>query len=217
MISIGEISFIIIIQLIILLVMLAVFLLFLLRSKNKKIRALMLASNSHNEVSPSASLEHYMTTEIKLTTARFDLFYKDDDLQSEVFAEPDWLILRKNFLEIEKELLVSDEREDAFWLEIGKKLKKLLSNTNLVKRIKTKEVQDDDEDELKEMKLLLKSQYDEFDNLYLELEGDKSEAEVKELKEKLTSIIRSHTELSHCIYILEDENLFLRDQIKEIL
>lgn len=217
MISIGEISFIIIIQLIILLVMLAVFVLFLLRAKNKKIRALMLASNSHNEVSPSASLEHYMNTEIKLTKGRFDLFYKDEDLQSEVFAEPDWLILRKNFLEIEKELLVSDEREDAFWLEIGEKLKKLLKNTNLVKRIKTKEVQDDEDDELREMKQLLKSQYDEFDNLYLELEGDKSEAEVKELKEKLTSIIRSHTELSHCIYILEDENLFLRDQIKGLL
>ena len=151
MINIGEISFIIIIQSIILLVMLSVFLFFLLRSKNKKIMALLLAANSHNEVSPSVSLEHYLTTEIKLTSGRFDLLYKDEDLQSEVFAEPDWLILRKNFLELEKELLVSDEREDAFWLDTGKKLKNLLRNTNIVKRTKIKDVQDDDEDEIKDM------------------------------------------------------------------
>lgn len=67
------------------------------------------------------------------------------------------------------------------------------------------------------MKSLLKSQYDDFDDLYLKLEDEKSETEVAELKKKLNSIIRSHTELSQCVFVLEDENKFLREQISSLL
>lgn len=217
MISMSAISFIIIIQSIIFLLILAVFLFYLLRSKNKKLNKLMLDSKNHGEVSSSSSVEHYLTAEIKLTSNRFDLFYQNEDRQHADFSEPDWLQLRRSFLETEKELLLHEERDDAFWVELGSKLKTILNDHHLVKRIKIKEINDDEEDEIKEMKSLLKSQYDDFDNLYAELEGDKSEAEIKELKEKLTAIIRSHTELSHCIHMLEDENVFLRDQIKELL
>ena len=118
---------------------------------------------------------------------------------------------------MEKELLASKEREDPFWVGLGEKLKGILNQRHLVKRLKLKKIEDDDEEEVKEMKALLKSQYDTFDELYLELEGAKSAAEITELKEKLNTIIRSHTELSHCIYILEDENLFLRNQIKGLV
>ena len=174
-------------------------------------------AKEHADVSSDASTEHYLTAEIKLTQSRFDMFYKEDDLNESEFAEPDWLLLRKNYLDLEKTLLSSAEREDDFWVNIGDKLKSLLSSSHLVKRIKLKEVQEDEEDEIKEMKSLLKSQYDDFDDLYLKLEGEKSEAEVVELKEKLNSIIRSHTELSQCVFILEDENKFLREQISSLL
>ena len=196
--------------------MLSLILLFVLRSKNKKIKAL-LNNKGGEEGSDSGSIELYLTAESKLTKGRFDLFYQNDDLISEVFTEPDWLILRKNYLEMEKELLASTEREDGFWLELGHKFKKIMSDSLLVKRLKVKNLEDGDEDEIKELKTLLKSQHDEFDELALELEGDKSAAEVAALKEKLTSIVRSHTELSHCLYMLEDENMFLRDQIKSLL
>ena len=174
-------------------------------------------AKEHGDVSSDASTEHYLTAEIKLTQSRFDMFYKEDALNESEFAEPDWLLLRKNYLDLEKTLLSSAEREDDFWVNIGDKLKSLLSSSHLVKRIKLKEVQEDEEDEIKEMKSLLKSQYDDFDDLYLKLEGEKSEAEVAELKEKLNSIIRSHTELSQCVFILEDENKFLREQISSLL
>ena len=67
------------------------------------------------------------------------------------------------------------------------------------------------------MKELLKAQYDDFDSMFLALEGAKNEEEVAGLKVKLTNIIRNHTELTHCIYTLENENLFLRDQIKGLV
>lgn len=217
MINIGQFPFIIIIQTITFLVLLSAFLLFLLRSKNKQLKELIPTTKGHGDVSSDASIEHYLTAEIKLTQSRFDMFYKEDDLQESEFSEPDWLLLRKNFLALEKEQLSSAERDDDFWVNIGANLKSLLSSSNLVKRIKLKEAQEDEEDERKEMKLLLKSQYDDFDDLYLKLEGEKSEAEVAELKEKMKSIIRSHTELSHCLHILEDENMFLREQIQGLL
>lgn len=217
MINIGQVSFVVIIQTIIFLVILSVFLLFLLRAKNKELGKLKNISTEHDDVLPASSIAHYLATEIKLTQSRFDLFYKEEEIQDGILSEPDWLLLRKSILGMEKEFISSTEREDQFWVQLGENLKKILSQCHLVKRIKLKEAKDDDDDEIKEMKNLLKSQYDDFDDLYLKLEGEKNEAEIAELKEKLNSIIRSHTELSQCIYVLEDENLFLRDQIKGLL
>ncbi|MDH5370971.1 MAG: hypothetical protein OEW99_13160 [Gammaproteobacteria bacterium] len=216
MVSISGITFFIIIQTLIVFVILSAFLFFLLRSKNKKIKALANTVSEFNDVSPLASVEYYLTAEIKLIEGRFALLYSEEDLLKEYFGEADWLSLRRGFLEIEKALLKNDNL-DNFWIAIGDNFKNILKINHLVKRIKVKEVNEDDEDDVKEMKILLKSQYDDFDNLYAEMEGAKSEAEVKQLKEKLSSIIRSHTELTHCVYILEDENLFLRNQINELL
>jgi len=215
-VSISGITFFIIIQTLIVFVILSAFLFFLLRSKNKKIKALANTVSEFNDVSPLASVEYYLTAEIKLIEGRFALLYSEEDLLKEYFGEADWLSLRRGFLEIEKALLKNDNL-DNFWIAIGDNFKNILKINHLVKRIKVKEVNEDDEDDVKEMKILLKSQYDDFDNLYAEMEGAKSEAEVKQLKEKLSSIIRSHTELTHCVYILEDENLFLRNQINELL
>ena len=223
MVSISELSLIIIIQSIVMLIILAAFLFFLLRVKNKELKAMMLASSSSEEEekeevdSPLASVEYYLTAEIKLLESRFDMLFKDDDLLSSVFGEHDWIALRKGFLEIEKDFVINPEKMNSLWVETGKKIKKLLDDSNLVKRIKLKEVNDDDEDDAKEMKLLLKSQYDDFDNLHMELEGEKSEEEIQVIKDKLNNIIRNHTELSHCIHMLESENVFLRDQIKELV
>ena len=217
MVSIGGITFIIIIQFLMIFIILSAFLFYLLRLKNKKIKALSNTITEIKEISPLASVEYYLTAEIKLTEARFGLLFSDDDLLKEEFGESDWLNLRKNFLEVEKDLLTEQGNLDVLWANIGDKFKNILKNNYLVKRIKIKEVTDDDESDVKEMKTLLKSQYDDFDNLYAEMDGDKSEAEMSKIKEKLSSIIRSHTELTHCIYILEDENIFLREQIKGLL
>jgi hypothetical protein len=216
-VSIGGITFIIIIQLLIVFIILSAYLYFLLRLKNKKIKALSNTVSESDEVSPLASVEYYLTAEIKLIEGRFGLLFSDEDLLNEEFGEADWLTLRKGFLEIEKELLTEQNRLDALWEDTGDKVKSILKNNHLVKRMKVLEVNDDDVEVEKEMKTLLKSQYDDFDNLYAEMEGAKSEAEVSQLKEKLSSIIRSHTELTHCMYILEDENLFLRNQVKGLL
>lgn len=182
MVNISEIAFIVIIQLIVLLTVLSVFLFFLLRLKNKKIKVLSNAVTEYKEKSPLASVEYYLMAEIKLLEGRFGLLFTDENLLKESFGEADWLSLRKNFLMIEKELLTEQDRLDVLWEDIGDKFKNTLNDHNLVKRHKVKEIQEDDEDDIKEMKALLKSQYDDFDGLCLELEGPKNEAEVGELK-----------------------------------
>ena len=218
MINVSLVSLVVIVQLIIFLILAIIVLSFLLRSKKNELNKQRHALKSYKEISPLSSVEYYFTAEIKLTESRFSQSFTNEDLKGEVFGEPDWLLLRKNFLELEKELLLSKETIDSFWVDTGNKFKSILEQSQLVKRIKIREVGDSDEkDELKEMKQLLKSQYDDFDALFLELDGEKSNVEVEGIREKLSSIMRNHTELSHCIYILEDENLFLRDQIKGLV
>lgn len=193
------------------------FLFYLLRQKNKKIKALRSTVKGAQEQSPLASVEFYLTAEIKLIEGRFELLFTEEDLLTEDFTEADWLKLRKDFLEIEKSLLTEQDQLHMLWADIGDKFKNTLNENNLVKRIQVKEInEEDDEEEVKEMKTLLKSQYDDFESLYEELNGEKNEEEVAQLKDKLKSIIRSHTELTHCIHILEDENGFLRNQIGEL-
>lgn len=216
MIAISEIVLIIIVQTIIMLLVLSGILFFLLRAKNKKLSTLQAAASIESEEkveSPLASVEYYITAELKLSQSRFDMLFKEEDLLESEFGEPDWITLRTGYLEIERTLLTSSNRMDDFWLYLGDKLRKLLSKNNLVKRLKIKDIDSDDEEEVREMKSLLKAQYDDFDSLSLELAGQKSEEEVKKIKEKLMNIIRSHTELSHCVHVLESENSFLRDQI----
>ena len=220
-ITIGEVTFVVVVQIIIILVVLSAFLLFLLRTKNNKLKTLQLAIREREkevkDISPLASVEYYITAELKLAESRFEMLFKEEDLLKPEFGEADWIALRKSFLEVEKALLANNNRMDSFWLFIGDKIRKLLKENHLVKRISVKEVDEEDEDDAREMKKLLKSQYDDFDSLSFELEGQKSEEEVKELKTKLVKIIRNHTELSHCVHMLESENLFLRDQIQGLV
>ncbi|MDH5601039.1 MAG: hypothetical protein OEY78_07010 [Gammaproteobacteria bacterium] len=217
MVSLGLIPVILIVQLIVTMFIIIAILLFLLKAKNKEILAVKNVSGTGSEYSAIASVEYYFNFEIKLIESRLNLQFTDEDLKKEEFGEADWLTLRKGLLEIEKELLTADSNLENYWVDVAEKFKKILSDCHLVKRILVKDIQDDDEDEQKEMKQLLKSQYNDFDSLFLELEGKKSEVEVGQLKEKLSSIIRNHTELSHCIYMLEEENLFLRNHVKGLL
>lgn len=217
MISLGVIPVILLVQLIVTMLILIAILLFLLKAKNKQIHAIKNISVRESEHSAISSVEYYLNAEIKLIESRLNLLFADEDLKKEEAGEADWLRLRKGLLEIEKELLIADNNIEKYWVDIADKFRKILSDCHLVKRIAVKDIQDDDEDEQKEMKQLLKSQYDDFDSLFLELEGEKSEVEVGQLKEKLSSIIRNHTELSHCIHMLEEENIFLRNQIKGLL
>lgn len=217
MVSIDNIAFIIIIQTGIILILLSAFLFYLLRLKNKKIKTLSgKIKDVQTATSPLASVEFYLTAEIKLLEGRFDSLFTKEDLSGGEFTEADWLSLRKDFLEMEKMLLTEQDKLHMLWANIGDKVKTTLKNHHLVKRNHVKDINEDDEDDVKEMKTLLKSQYDDFESLYEELEGDKTKDEVANLKDKLRGIIRSHTELTHCIYVLEDENVFLRNQIKEL-
>jgi len=216
-ISINEVSLSIIIQVIILLVFSSLILYFLWRNSVKKLKASLATAATQTETSPSASVEHYLATEIKLTESRFDLLYKNADHENVEVVEADLLTLRTHYLNLEKELLDTMEREDVFWTNLAKKLRRTLHDCHLVKRLKLKAASEDAEEEIKELRAVMEAQQGELENLLSGLENEDSELEQETLKEKLTTLSQSHKELSHCIAILEDENQFLRNQIKGLL
>lgn len=216
MVELNYFTLIIIFQVMFVLFVLVIFLFFLLRSKNTNIEKLIVKAGKHEEESPIASVKFYLTAEAKITELRFNQLYSKEDLEKQEFTEPDWLVLRQHFLEIEKEFLLNEERVDSFWVGVGDRLKALLKKHHLVKRIKSVNINPGDSEDQVSLKNLLNLQFDALENISTELAGEKTEEEITELKNKLLIAIRTHTELSHCVNMIGDENDFLHRQVNEL-
>ena len=217
MISIGETSLIIVIETIILLLASTIILFYLWRKNYRKYIVCMNDKNSQSHSTPQATVEHYLTTEIKLTTARFESLFTPDDHGSVEVSESDILILRKKYLEMESELLSSADRDDNFWSRFVKQLQGLLDELQLVKRMKLTAATEDAEEELFQLKKIMELQNTELEYILANIDDNELKLEIKDLKEKLVALSRSHKELSFCIITLEDENQFLRNQISGLL
>ena len=63
----------------------------------------------------------------------------------------------------------------------------------------------------------MEAQRGKLDHLLSGFDSEDTELGQEALKDKLSTLSNSHRELSHCIAVLEDENKFLRDQIKGLL
>lgn len=216
MISLDYITLIIIAQVMFVLFIAIIFLIFLLRAKNTNIKKLIVQAEEKEDESPIASVNYYLTAEIKSTQLRFNKLYTKGDVNGVEFSEPDWLTLREGFLEIEKEFLSNEERVDAFWHAVGKKLRALLKSLQLVKRVKATDIKDTDSEDQIDMKKLLKMQFEALEEISKEMQATEVE-ETKALNEKMQVAIRTHTELSHCVNMIGDENEFLSKQIQELL
>ncbi|MGD9384917.1 MAG: hypothetical protein PVF28_00095 [Thioalkalispiraceae bacterium] len=217
MISVGELTLFVVIQIIITLAILLIIFFLLWRNSRKQLIKCISDSNKRQKASPTASIENYLTTESKLTEGRFDLLYQDSDRQHTEIIEPDCLLLRKKYLELEKELLGNTEREDNFWANLSANLRRIIQDCYLVKRLKLKEIKEDAEEEINELKTIMEEQTEEFESLLAGLDSDSNVIEIAAVKDKLSTLSRSHKELSHCIAVLEDENQFLRNQIRGLL
>jgi len=217
LVELSHLTLIIIFQVMFVLFVFVIFLVFLLRSKNTNIEKLIIKAGKHEEESPIASVKFYLTAEAKITELRFNQLYSKEDLEEQDFTEPDWLILRKHFLEIEKEFLLNEERVDSFWVDVGDRFKALLKRHHLVKRIKSVNINPNDSEDQVSLKNLLNLQFDALENISTDLANAKTEEEIDELKNKLSTAIRTHTELSHCVNMIGDENEFLRRQINELV
>ncbi len=217
MIHFSESLIVILIQAIIVLSLASLGLLVALIKKHDKLKAYVRSQEAEQHSSNSVSVEHYLATEVKLTEGRSELLYKDTDLLSTEFGEADWLVLRVKFLEIEKGFSSTTDREDNFWKLLGVSLKNMLSEMKLVKRVQANDAKEEDDDEVKELKNMLKEQAADIEKLNDELSGADTEEKVEIMKDKLLKLSNSHRELSHCVMVLEDENLFLREQIRSLL
>ena len=217
MISFPAIVVATIIQLFVILFVLIVGLYFSSRHLKTRLKMIEDENSTSSTKDGLSDTEHYLTTEIKLTDGRYDVLFSEEQVSLPTLSEPDWLKLRVSYLTLEKELLSDKEREDAFWLRLGEGIKSILAECHLVKRLPVPEESAEDEDDAKELKKMMKFQSEELESIINYLDVDKQDALSNELKEKLHKIADSHRELSHCIFVLEDENLFLRDQIHALL
>jgi len=165
------------------------------------------------------STAHYLATEIKLTRGRLESLYPEGVPPEPELTEADLLSLRDRYLGLEAELLQDTAREDVFWKRLAEGIRRLLTDCHLVKRMPVTETGDGDEaeDETAELRALVKQQQEELERFLSTLDEDDGELGPEELKKRLTTLASSHRELSHCIFSLEDENHFLREQVASLL
>lgn len=143
MLNLSEFSLAVSVQIAMVLLMLIVYLAYLIRDKNKKIDVLKASVKDYKEVSPSFSVENYLSEEIKSIASRVDTLSSSKSSQSEDFSEADFLELRKSVLEIEKELLLNKNSAESFWTDMGDKIKNALSFNYLKKPNVEKKVEED--------------------------------------------------------------------------
>lgn len=177
------------------------------------------SSSSSGEETTHTSVAHYLATEIKLTQGRRETLYHDTDGPPDPeLTEEDILTLRERYLDFEATLLEDTARENAFWIRLAQGIKRLLNEAHLVKRIPATEAQaGESDDEAAEINNLMKQQQDELDRFLSSFDEEEEGISAEELKGRLKTIANSHRELSHCIFSLEDENRFLREQIASLL
>ena len=216
MIDVTPLAAAIFIQILLIFVFFCIGLFFYIRKLSARLKSAV-EKKPAEESDNTSTVEHYLATEIKLTKGRKDALYSEDQEPVPQLTEPDWLALRECYLEFEKELFFDKEREDAFWVRLGDGLKKLLVDSSLVKRSSISEAKDEDDEDTHEMKKLMRSQTDELESFLRVIEDDDSAISSEELVEKLRHVANSHRELSHCMFVLEDENNFLREQITALL
>ncbi len=171
---------------------------------------------------PEPDLQHYLTTEIKLTRSRIDSLFADKDKVEFEMVEPDWLKLRESYLQLELELLADKTREDGFWKIYSDRIRRLLTACRLVKRldladIGAKPAEDEAKKDEGEISTILQEQAIELENLVNELNSAESEFDKETLQQRLDIVARKYREVYHCAFTVEDENKFLQDQIQALL
>jgi len=187
-----------------------------LHEKDGKIETSTNTKDKNDIIKPDAST--YLFMESKLTGGRCEeLSFQDvEQLSESDHLEQIILKLRTDLLTIENELAKDlDNRDEEFWLKVVAQFKQLLRDNNLFGAIKSQLNKDEDDDiGLGEM---MKNQAANITQLREYITGVvKNEKVATHIGLVLDIIEGQQHELTDCIFILEDQNTFLRDQIQQL-
>lgn len=224
MLSISPFFFSILLELILLFAAGSIFLLIWVKKLKRRLAACSTDETplTTAEDNTQADLQHYINTEIKLTQGRLETLFSSRDQMEVELTEPDWLELRTQYLELEKELSTDKTREDVFWKNYGDEIRRVLTACRLVKRLRLKEISGktgaaEELEEEVEFNNILRQQADEMGKLVGKLGNTEEPPDFSQLKSELESVARRFREIYHCAFTMEDDNKFLRDQIQALL
>lgn len=214
MTEINTTIFVVILQFLIMMVMLCIVLIFMLLKMRKKIRAQQNVADELKNKLPDASM--YFNTESRLTKDHYNALNLQEaahknwrDLEHEAM-----LLLRSDLLDLELTYAkIPEQRENDFWIGYHKSIEAILKKHELYSCLHTRFV----EDEIG-IHELFSTAKDEIEQLkHYVTNNVKNESTKTELNDLLDRLASRQRELGDCIYVLEDESAFLREQIAALL
>ncbi len=214
MIEVNTIVFVILVELLIVLLVLSAGLAYvLMRMKNSLSSGQEMIDELKNR-KPDASL--YFKSESRMTTDRHSALGLNQekrkswcDLEHEAV-----LLVRADLLNLEKEYAkIPEERDDSFWAHYHKSFEELLKKHELYNCLHARFMED--ETGIRE---LFSTTKDEIEQLRQYVDTNIADKSVKaELSGLLDSLVNRQREMGDCIFVLEDESAFLRDQVATLL
>ncbi len=224
MIQLSPLTFSFLLEAVILLAAACAGMAWYIRHQRRRLRAAAQAPAARPaDEAANVDVRHYLQAEIKLTEERFNTLFGEAPREQVELTERDWLRLRQGYLALELELAADKTRDDDFWTRFGQAMRRLLLERKLVKRLDLGDIKDMAEKEKEEkaehedlatMMELMQEEARELEEALAEMGEDESGGS---LAEKLQRVARSHREMSHCVFVLEDENKLLREQIRALL
>lgn len=151
-------------------------------------------------------LSAYLTAELKVCETQRAATKQEADAL-------DWLGLRIAWLRLEQTWISKKDRDAAFWQEVEQQVRALVPPAAPVVAVNSA-----DRAEPVDVTRLIKEQDQTIGVLLEQIIHDVTDVEKqKQLVTRIEQLARTNRELSFCVAILDDENKFLRDQVKALV
>lgn len=157
----------------------------------------------------------YLGAEVQRCQARLDGL-KAQEPNAKAYT---WLSLRIELLRLEQDLAARKEHDDAYWLQVRERLQTMLAAhaPALAASAAVAQGATAEEDKVN-VEQIIKDQDKTLEILLQRVVQDVIDpAKQKELVEHVEKLARANRELSFCVTTLDDENQFLRDQVRALL
>ena len=184
---------------------------FVLFRKQKKL--LKLANTNLKEEVSTNKIKLYFDMEVKITRGQHDKIQQKTKLTTDEKISASLLLFRADLLEFESVYTDKDVSATEYWKVLLDHYKSILKSHDLMGSFESKF-----SEEHEDVHALFENQEKEMNDLLEEADQlAKDDEQVLNISAKLHKLANSHRELSGCVFVLEDENRFLREQIATLL
>lgn len=220
MVKISLVVFLLVLQLLLVAVLLAVFALFKIRQLSARLARQRAApgASSVSIAGESKDIAQYLAVELQRARGRLENQGGATPGAGASASSAGRLALRVELLQIEEEWARHAEHDDAAWSELDERLRRLLAQDAVAPLSPAPSSATAGGSDVIETKVLFDEQHMTIEQLKADIAATGANPEAtKLLQAKLDKLGRTARELTFCVSILEDENLFLRDQVQALL